>query len=62
MVAALDAVGGWPAILGKILSGQDLTSNEAAAALDEVLEGAATPAQIGALSPGFVPRASPSRR
>jgi anthranilate phosphoribosyltransferase len=53
MVAALDAVGGWPAILGKILSGQDLTSNEAAAALDEVLEGAATPAQIGALVAGL---------
>ena len=53
MGAALAAIGGWPAILGKILSGQDLTSEEACAALDDVLEGTATAAQIGAFVAGL---------
>ena len=53
MGTVLSAIGGWPAILGKILSGQDLSSEEACAALDDVLEGLATPAQIGAFVAGL---------
>ena len=53
MATVLSAIGGWPAILGKILSGQDLSSEEACAALDDVLEGLATPAQIGAFVAGL---------
>jgi anthranilate phosphoribosyltransferase len=43
-----DALGGWPAILSRLLAGEDLTADEAAAALGEVLTGTATPAQIAA--------------
>jgi anthranilate phosphoribosyltransferase len=46
---ALDDLGGWPAVLGRLTSGGDLTRDEAHAALTEVLEGHATPAQIAAL-------------
>jgi anthranilate phosphoribosyltransferase len=52
-VATLSVLGGWPAILGKILSCQDLTADEASAALDSVLEGTATPAQIAAFVAGL---------
>ncbi len=40
--------GGWPAILGRLASGQDLGSVGARLALSEVLLGNATPAQIAA--------------
>jgi anthranilate phosphoribosyltransferase len=43
-----DGLGGWPGILGRLSSGHDLDSDEAGAALAEVLEGNATPAQIAA--------------
>ncbi|CAN5845044.1 anthranilate phosphoribosyltransferase [soil metagenome] len=43
-------LGGWPAVLGPLTSGQDLTSTQAAAAMAEVLDGAATPSQIA----GFI--------
>jgi len=46
--ASLEAIGGWPAILQRLFHRQDLTAGEASAALDDVLEGSATPAQIGA--------------
>jgi anthranilate phosphoribosyltransferase len=42
------ALGGWPAVLGRLVSGQDLSAEEAACALGEVLSGAATDAQIAA--------------
>ena len=42
----LAEVGGWPAVLGALTRRQDLSAEQAAAALAEVLEGAATPAQI----------------
>ncbi|HXQ91168.1 MAG TPA: anthranilate phosphoribosyltransferase, partial [Acidimicrobiales bacterium] len=45
---AFAALGGWPAVLGRLLSGNDLTADESALALGEVLAGAATPAQIAA--------------
>jgi anthranilate phosphoribosyltransferase len=43
-------LGGWPAVLGTLTSGGSLTSEQAEAAMAEVLEGAATPAQLA----GFV--------
>jgi len=52
-VATLESLGGWPTILGKVLGRQDLTEEEAAAALDEVLEGTATSAQIAAFATGL---------
>jgi anthranilate phosphoribosyltransferase len=46
----LDELGGWPAILGTLAGGRDLGADEARAAMAEILEGAATPAQIA----GFI--------
>jgi anthranilate phosphoribosyltransferase len=40
------ALGGWPVVLGRLVARQDLSADEAAATLGEVLAGAATPAQI----------------
>ncbi len=40
----------WPPLLARLMSGGDLTEAEAAGAMEEILEGAATPAQIA----GFV--------
>jgi anthranilate phosphoribosyltransferase len=44
----LDDVGGWPAVLGLLAGGSDLDAAHAGAALTEVLQGNATPAQIAA--------------
>ena len=44
----LDDVGGWPAVLGALTAGRDLTAEQARAAGAAVLSGDATPAQIGA--------------
>ncbi len=46
----LDELGGWPAILGALSGRRDLTTDEARAAMAEILDGAATPAQIA----GFI--------
>jgi anthranilate phosphoribosyltransferase len=46
--ARLEDLGGWPAVLGLLASGTDLTAVQAAAALGDVLEGNATPAQVAA--------------
>jgi anthranilate phosphoribosyltransferase len=46
----LDELGGWPAILGTLSKGRDLTTDEARAAMSEIFDGAATPAQIA----GFI--------
>jgi len=51
--ATIDDLGGWPAILGPLTAGQDLTSNMASAAMDAVLGGEATPAQVAALIVGL---------
>lgn len=45
---ALDTFGGWPGVLGRLAAGADLGAPEAGAAMTEVLEGDATPAQIAA--------------
>src|SRR5918996_4638373 len=46
----LDELGGWPAILGALAAPRDLAADEARAAMTEILDGAATPAQIA----GFI--------
>jgi len=46
----LDEVGGWPGVLGTLSRGRDLTADEARAAMAEILDGAATDAQIA----GFI--------
>jgi anthranilate phosphoribosyltransferase len=46
----LDELGGWPAVLGPLTAGQDITTDQAAAAMTEVLGGNATSAQIA----GFI--------
>jgi anthranilate phosphoribosyltransferase len=45
--AALEALGGWPDVLTRLLDGQDLTAGEATTIMGVILSGAATPAQIG---------------
>lgn len=44
----LDDLGGWPGVLGRLAQGIDLAASEAGAALADILEGNATPAQIAA--------------
>ena len=45
---AIEEFGGWPGVLGGLAAGTDLGAAEAGAAMAEVLEGNATPAQIAA--------------
>ena len=52
-IATLEELGGWPAILGPLTAGRDLTGTQAGAALAEVLSGAATAAQIAAFIVGL---------
>jgi len=40
--------GGWPVILGHLMEGQGLTRDQARSTMAEILDGAATPAQIAA--------------
>jgi anthranilate phosphoribosyltransferase len=47
-VPSLESLGGWPSVLRRLIAGDDLSSSEAGAALADVLDGAATPAQIAA--------------
>ncbi len=44
----LEELGGWPAVLGRLAQRHDLTTGEAGAALRDVLDGNASPAQIAA--------------
>ncbi len=46
---AFDRLGGWPGVLGALLSGSSLDATEAETVLCRVLEGQAQPAQIAAL-------------
>jgi anthranilate phosphoribosyltransferase len=45
---AFAAAGGWPAVIGRLVAGRDLSGEEASLALGEVLSGAASPAQLAA--------------
>jgi len=44
----LDDLGGWPAVLGPLTAGLDLTGVQAGAAMREILDGRAAPSQIAA--------------
>ncbi|HUO49902.1 MAG TPA: anthranilate phosphoribosyltransferase [Acidimicrobiales bacterium] len=48
MSVTFEQLGAWPGILGRLTARQDLGAEEAACALDQVLSGEATPAQIAA--------------
>lgn len=48
-MSSIDAHGGWAGVLGRLLRGEDLDRDVAAAALATVLAGEATPAQIAGL-------------
>jgi anthranilate phosphoribosyltransferase len=45
---SLEQLGGWPSVLGPLLRGEDLTGEQASAALAEIFEGNAAPTQIAA--------------
>jgi anthranilate phosphoribosyltransferase len=49
----LAELGGWPAVLGALTRGEHLTIGEASAAVAEILEGAASPAQVAAFAVGL---------
>ena len=48
MGVTFEDLGSWPGVLGRLMAGQDLRAEEAACALDQVLSGEATPAQVAA--------------
>ncbi len=50
MGLSLDELGGWPAVLGRLMRREDLSGEQAQAAFDSVLTGEATPAQIAAFA------------
>ncbi|HZQ59199.1 MAG TPA: anthranilate phosphoribosyltransferase [Acidimicrobiales bacterium] len=52
-MALLEEIGGWPAVLAPLCAGADLSREEAAAAMAEILRGDATPAQIAAFAVGL---------
>ncbi len=45
----LARLGGWPGVLGRVIAGESLSEDEAAAVIGEVLDGEATPAQTAAM-------------
>ena len=47
-MTTLADVGGWPALIGRLVAREDLTADQAAAGLAEILSGDATDAQIAA--------------
>jgi anthranilate phosphoribosyltransferase len=47
-VPGLVDLGGWPAVLNQLVAGHDLSAGVARAAMDEILAGEATPAQLSA--------------
>lgn len=49
-MTTLDDLGGWKAVLGTLTAGQDLTRVQATVAMEQILAGEATPAQIA----GFI--------
>jgi anthranilate phosphoribosyltransferase len=52
-VLTLEELGGWPAVIGRLMRRESLTSTQAAAALNDILEGNATSAQIAAFAVGL---------
>ena len=52
-MSSLEELGGWPAVLAPLCAGDDLTRQQAGAAMAEILRGDATPAQIAAFAVGL---------
>lgn len=52
-MSALDALGGWPGVIGRISSGGTLGSDDAGSVMRALLEGEATPAQVAAVLVGL---------
>jgi anthranilate phosphoribosyltransferase len=50
---AFESLGGWPGVLGRLVSGRDLTAHEAGCVLGQVLAGEATDGQIAAFVMGM---------
>lgn len=48
MKLAFDDIGGWPGVFSRLFGNSDLSADEASCAFNEILEGRATPSQIGA--------------
>lgn len=46
--AEFEVLGGWPGVLARVMSGGSLSTDEAASVIGQVLDGAATPAQLAA--------------
>jgi anthranilate phosphoribosyltransferase len=49
----MDAEHSWPSLLGQLIKGESLSADAAAWAMSEIMEGAATPAQIAAFGIGL---------
>ena len=49
-MTTLAELGGWPGVLSRVMGSQDLSAAEAAAALSDILSGAATSAQVAAFA------------
>jgi anthranilate phosphoribosyltransferase len=49
----LDDLGGWPAVLGPLTAGRDLSAEQVTAAVTVILQGEASPAQIAAFAVGL---------
>ena len=52
-MTGVDVVGGWPALLGRLVAGTDLEPAQARAAMEEILAGDCTPARTAALIVGL---------
>ena len=52
-MSAIDNVGGWPAVLGRLANGNDLSADECRAVLGSMLSGEASDAQIAAFIVGL---------
>ena len=48
--AELDSYGGWPGVVSLLMAGTDLSAHQAKTAMDAILSGGATPAQLIAFS------------
>jgi anthranilate phosphoribosyltransferase len=49
----LEDLGGWPAVLGPLTAGRDLSAEQVTAAVTVILQGGASPAQIAAFAVGL---------
>lgn len=56
------AARGWPGVLDALLTGQDLTAEDTAWAMDRIMRGEATDAQIAGFMSRCGPRGRRSRR